>query len=652
MADKKTDIKIFVSHRIDLDSQTVNNPLYIPVRCGAVYDKRENVEMLGDDTGDNISDKRLSFCELTVQYWAWKNVDADYYGLCHYRRYLSFSDEFYSNIDANNHVIEKEINEDFIDKFGLNEKNMERVISQYDIITLVPLQLDKIQGREKIRVYDSLVNNPAVFRIDIVNKFIDIFKSKYPDFTEDIDQYFSGYTWRAFNCYVMRKEYFQEYNEMLFNVLFELDSCIDKVFLNQEQLRIVGYMGEAMFGIYYNHLKRCLKKIRTKEVQLVKIENTNKKVDIHPAFKEKNIPIVMASSDAYVSFLSVLLQSIKENASKNYKYDIIVLTQDMREKNKKLITNTFCDSYYFSIRFFDANTYLASRKLHTSMHITPMTYLRLAIPDLLKNYEKAIYLDCDIVINGDISELYNIDLSDYMIGAARDTVMAGWSNVGEDKDNENVMYNYEVVGIKNKFDYFNAGVIVVNLNEFRKNYSTEKLFDIACSRDWKWFDQDVLNKVCCGRTLFISNEWNVMAHCYDIESQLSEYFAPYDMYMKYRDAVENPKAIHYAGRFIPCFTPTVDDAEYFWHYAKKVPYYELILSGMISNMIGATINYEIGTRINHGDKKKPLYRRIAQICCPLNTRRRMLFDIIIPPQSIRRRICKRVYYLLKLDSVR
>ena len=76
---EKPDIKIFVSHRIDLDSETIDNPLYVPVRCGAVYDEREGVRMLGDDTGDNISERRMSFCELTVQYWAWKNVKADYY---------------------------------------------------------------------------------------------------------------------------------------------------------------------------------------------------------------------------------------------------------------------------------------------------------------------------------------------------------------------------------------------------------------------------------------------------------------------------------------------------------------------------------------------------------------------------------------------
>ena len=77
------DIKIFVSHRIDLDSETIDNPLFVPVRCGAVYDKRENITMLGDDTGDNISNKRNFLGEFTVQYWAWKNIDTDYYGFFH-----------------------------------------------------------------------------------------------------------------------------------------------------------------------------------------------------------------------------------------------------------------------------------------------------------------------------------------------------------------------------------------------------------------------------------------------------------------------------------------------------------------------------------------------------------------------------------------
>ena len=60
-----SNIKIFVSNRIDLDAEQIDNSLFIPVRCGAVFDEKHS-DMLGDDTGDNISNKRETFNEFTV----------------------------------------------------------------------------------------------------------------------------------------------------------------------------------------------------------------------------------------------------------------------------------------------------------------------------------------------------------------------------------------------------------------------------------------------------------------------------------------------------------------------------------------------------------------------------------------------------------
>lgn len=143
MEKMKKDIKIFVSHRIDLDSETIDNPLFIPVRCGAVYDKRENVTMLGDNTGDNISEKRNSFCELTVQYWAWKNVKADYYGLCHYRRYLSFSENIFSNLNEKGLISESYISD--CKKYQLdNFEQISKLIEENDLVLPEYIDIKKI----------------------------------------------------------------------------------------------------------------------------------------------------------------------------------------------------------------------------------------------------------------------------------------------------------------------------------------------------------------------------------------------------------------------------------------------------------------------------------------------------------------------------
>ena len=131
---EKPDIKIFVSHRIDQDSETIDNPLYVPVRCGAVFDERDNITMLGDDTGDNISEKRESFCELTVLYWAWKNVKADYYGLCHYRRYFNFSDKAGETtiakpgLSCSGCIVEPFLNDEIRKKYAIDseKKNLRR----------------------------------------------------------------------------------------------------------------------------------------------------------------------------------------------------------------------------------------------------------------------------------------------------------------------------------------------------------------------------------------------------------------------------------------------------------------------------------------------------------------------------------------------
>ena len=81
------DIKIVVAtHK---KTKIPSDDVYIPLEVGRVLRKKAITPYLGDDTGESISEKNDSFCELTALYWAWKNLPCDYIGLCHYRRYFS-----------------------------------------------------------------------------------------------------------------------------------------------------------------------------------------------------------------------------------------------------------------------------------------------------------------------------------------------------------------------------------------------------------------------------------------------------------------------------------------------------------------------------------------------------------------------------------
>ena len=84
---KQMDIKILVCcHKAD--QQVPHHPLLYPIQVGAALSHTHFADFIHDDSGDNISLKNARYCELTAQYWAWKNLNADYYGLFHYRRYL------------------------------------------------------------------------------------------------------------------------------------------------------------------------------------------------------------------------------------------------------------------------------------------------------------------------------------------------------------------------------------------------------------------------------------------------------------------------------------------------------------------------------------------------------------------------------------
>lgn len=633
---EKPDIKIFVSHRIDLDSETIHNPLYIPVRCGAVYDEREGVTMLGDDTGDNISKKRESYCELTVQYWAWKNIKADYYGLCHYRRYLSFEEDESREKDAFNHITERFMDEDAVQNNKLTESEMRSTIEKYDIISSVPMNLDEVL--DNVTVHDSLKLNRNTYDISAIDLFLKILKRKFPEYSEAAEQYMKGTEWRAWNCFIMKKDLFDRYCFVLFSVLDVVEKKLVTSRYNQEQMRQFGYMGEIWGGIFYLYLKDD-PSVKKKTLPIVKFGHTEKQVKLRPVYSSCEVAVTAASSDEYAPFLCVLLQSIVHNSTKTYNYDIVILSNNISSRNKKMISGLIKEN--ISIRFFEIASYLGNREFYTRDHVTVMTYVRLAVLDIFKHYSKVIYLDCDMIVNRDIAELYNTDVSRYYVAAVRDTVMAGWSN---DPQNEQYAYNRDTLKIKRIRDYFNGGVLLFNISLMRKKYSADDLLEMASTTQWKWFDQDVLNIVCQGKTYFLDQKWNFMAHVYDVPQQTAEFFAPYPMYKKYKESAEEPWIVHYAGRVIPCFAPSVELAYMFWAYARMTPYYELIISAMITTQISISMSRLLPAPTLD---TRTAARREVDSLLPPGTKRRRLLNFFFPDKSRRWRLLKRIYFIFK-----
>ena len=259
------------------------------------------------------------------------------------------------------------------------------------------------------------------------------------------------------------------------------------------------------------------------------------------------IPIFFAVDDGYAPFLAVALQSLIENSSKNYYYSIKILYTNINEQNKKKINKYKTDNV--NIEFVDLNYYIeeVKDKLYTRDYYTKTTYFRLFIPDLYPQYDKALYLDSDIVVLGDIAELYNTNIKGNLVAAVPDDVIQTIPIFSE--------YAEKVVGVANYKNYFNAGILLMNLDEFRRMKFQDKfLYLLETVKFTVAQDQDYLNRLCKGRVTLVDKTWNRM---------------PINMEgINEKDI----KIIHYNLSYKPWHFDNILYQEYFWKYAEKTEF--------------------------------------------------------------------------------
>lgn len=264
------------------------------------------------------------------------------------------------------------------------------------------------------------------------------------------------------------------------------------------------------------------------------------------------IPIFFAVDDKYIPFLSVTLLSLLENTTSDYYYLIKVLYTNISEESKEKINKYAKENV--SIEFVDLNYYIEEikDKLYTRDYFTMTTYFRLFISNLYPQFNKAIYLDCDIVVLKDIAELYNIDIGNNLLGAVPDDIIQ--------KNPVFQEYVEKVVGVASYKTYFNAGMLVMNLDELRRFKFQEKfLYLLETIKFSVVQDQDYLNRICKGRVKLLELGWNVMPTATD---DIKE---------------EDINLIHYNYQYKPWHYKDTRYGEYFWKFAQKTEYYQQLL---------------------------------------------------------------------------
>ena len=568
-------VEIFVTaHK---PTNYIKDDVFKPIQVGVGLGRKRIEGFLYDDSGDNISADNPRYCELTAQYWVWKNhLESDYVGFFHYRRYLAFNNKTNKVSDVWGNIVEDFFSDSIVQKYGLTKDEINNIIDGADII---------LPEKKDIRQMPNMGNNnreqflgSGYLHIEDLNIMLDVIKEKYPEFMSYANQYLAGHYTYLNNMYVMRKNIFSNYCGWLFDILKECDKRINYTNYSNEAIRTIGHLAERLLNIYLLYLSDT-KNYTIKELPTVYFMKTEPKEDVKPAFTNNNIPITLAANDFYVPYLATTITSIVKNASNDNNYDIIVMQRDFSDDSKRRLLNIISGKKNCSLRFIDISAYSDRfSKLFTHMHFTIETWFRLVMPEMLSAYDKVIYLDSDLVVDTDIADLYKTELSDNLLAATKDADTAGLYN-GYDPDRKEYMDN--ILKIKNPYEYFQAGVVVFNLKQFRKDFDVSETLKYAASYEWKLLDQDVLNYLAQDKVKFIDMSWNVMTDWAGVRVKDIISRAPKELDDAYMEARKAPKIIHYAGGDKPWQKPDMDLSEYFWKYAKDSGYYEIILARMI-----------------------------------------------------------------------
>lgn len=220
--------------------------LYVPVQVGA--EGKEEIGYIKDNTGDNISNKNAYFCELTGLYWAWKNLDADYIGLSHYRRH-------FTNSKKNMKTEE--------DKFNnvLSENECNAILNEVDVI------LPKKRNYFIENLYDHYKHTMYIEPLDEAGKII---KEKYPEYLTEFEKLHKRKSAHMFNMFIMKKNILDSYCEWIFDILFELEKRIDPKQYDSFHARYLGRISELLLDVWIN-----TNNIKYREVKVIDMQNVN-----------------------------------------------------------------------------------------------------------------------------------------------------------------------------------------------------------------------------------------------------------------------------------------------------------------------------------------------------------------------------------------
>lgn len=297
--------------------------------------------------------------------------------------------------------------------------------------------------------------------------------------------------------------------------------------------------------------------------------------------------VIVSANDRYVPYLSVLFASIIRNTPKET-VEIVVLYDEIHLKNRDRLSSLMT-GHRISVRFVDVHEKTKGHDLFVAgtgrrAYLSKEAYFRLLAPELLQEYDRALYLDCDIVVRPGWDEIFRTDLTGFLLAGIPDL----WGN-WECYDTHSELYRYRTkdLGLAEPLQYFNSGVMLLNLRDMRKTFREGELLALAASREWSKHDQDVLNYISKGKVSLLDYAWNMI----ECPGKKAWKAVPAQEQAHYEDEKRNPKIIHYASRK-PWIYKGVSFEQDFWKAAAESCYFDELFSAFIDEQLSQGERFE------------------------------------------------------------
>lgn len=283
--------------------------------------------------------------------------------------------------------------------------------------------------------------------------------------------------------------------------------------------------------------------------------------------------VVFASSNEYVPFLLIALTSFLEHNEKDFDFiNVFILDNKITEKNKNKILK-LTGKFSCKITFIELNIIntMDLPTIELKSTVTPMTYSRLFISSLLPDdIKKVLYLDCDSLILGSFKDLWDTDIENYYC--------AGVIEPGANELLKKTFWFYDVES------YINGGVLLINLEKWRKDNIEQKFIDFLSANKNKFFvaDQGVLNIIFNTKIKIVDPKYNLISYFqyydYDIAKKFCGIETEYYTKEIVDDSREHPVFLHFSGNGVdvPWHNKSHKYSSDFMEYAKKTDCQDII----------------------------------------------------------------------------